>query len=135
MLYLGLKIARIPPRDPNFRLRSSFMLPVSVGKSMAGACWRAGSLLFLRKSQEQPMCHVLACVTRPKRPEQPPAPAQGGEEHWWDPVPLRTWGWGPAPGPRSPLTAIPEGVQLLLPSPWCRGGGAIECFLENTPRP
>lgn len=75
-------------------------------------CWRAGSLLFLRKSQEQSMCHFLACVTQLKRPRQPPSPAQGGEEPPRDAVPLRTR--GPAP---EPLTAVPEGGQELLPSP------------------
>lgn len=37
-------------------------------------------------------------------------------------------GDGPWSPHRKPLTAIPEGVQELLPSHWCRRGWAIECF-------
>lgn len=78
------------------------------------------------------MCHFLDCIIQLEHSRQLPSPAQGREEHPWDAVLLRTREGRPA---SRPLTAIPEGVQELLPSPQCTGGGEaglINVSPENT---
>lgn len=100
---MGSEIARNLLRGPHLQSCKQFYASHVEGKSRS--CWRAGSLLFLRKSQEQ-----LACVTQLKGLGELPSPSPSLP-------PPRVWrscSQALSAGEAGPLNASPENTTLAL---------------------